>query len=77
MKVASADLGLMALAYNLTRLINTGIGLKELLQKAIIGTKTLFLVYIKPQNPMQAIWKIKNLITLNFGLKPDYNYFNS
>lgn len=75
MKVASADLGLMALAYNLKRLINTGIGLKELLQKAIIGTKTLFLLYIKLQNPMRVIWKIKNLITLNFGLKPDYSYF--
>lgn len=74
-KVASADLGLMVLAYNLKRLFNTGIGLKKLPQQAVIVTISIFLVHIKPQKQMRAIWELKNRITLNFGLKPNYSYF--
>ena len=74
-KVASADLGLMALAYNLKRLFNTGIGLKELLQQAVMAVLSMFLAHIRPQKQMSAIWKLKNRIILNFGLKTDYNYF--
>ena len=66
MKVASADLGLMALSYNLKRLFNTGIRLKEFLQGILTETISTLLAHIDLKKQVWVIWALKKLDNTGF-----------
>ncbi|MEO2072744.1 MAG: IS1182 family transposase [Zunongwangia sp.] len=74
-KAASADFGLIALAYNLRRLFNSKIDLQQLIVALFLTLKNYIKAFIR-LNKAFTKYIVKNTeINSNFVFNPNFNYF--
>ena len=74
-KAASADFGLIALAYNLRRLFNSKIELMQLLLNLFFNIRKLIKAHIRLKRTFKALIQKQTKINANFGFTPNFNYF--
>lgn len=74
-KAASADFGLIALAYNLRRLFNIKSNLQDWAMLLFSMMLALIKTYLSPNKAFKAIPQKRTWIITNFVLNPKFNYF--
>ena len=74
-KAASADFGLIALAYNLRRLFNSKIDLQQLIVALFLTLKNYIKAFIKLNKAFTKYMAKNTEINSNFVFNPNFNYF--
>jgi len=74
-KAASADFGLIALAYNLRRLFNSKIDLQQLIVALFLTLKNYIKAFIRLNKAFTKYMAKNTEINSNFVFNPNFNYF--
>jgi|TARA_B100000378_G_scaffold31506_1_gene23562 hypothetical protein len=74
-KAASADFGLIALAYNLRRLFNSKIGLQQLIVALFLNFNKSIKASIRLNKAFTQCTTKNTDHSINFVFNPNFNYF--